>query len=44
MKKKRMNFVELVKKNKEELLKDPEQLAKIEERLETRHSKLNLKP
>jgi hypothetical protein len=39
MKKKRINFIELVKKNKEELLKDPQQLAKIEERLDARHSK-----
>ncbi|WP_404331675.1 FbpB family small basic protein [Mesobacillus maritimus] len=41
MKKKKINFIELVKKNKEELLKDPQQLAKIEERLDARHSKLS---
>jgi Fur-regulated basic protein B len=44
MKKKKMNFIELIKKNKEELLKDPQQLAKIEERLDERHSKIQLKP
>ncbi|MBY0099351.1 FbpB family small basic protein [Mesobacillus maritimus] len=38
MKKKKVNFNELVKKNKEELLKDPQELAKIEERLDARHS------
>jgi len=40
MKKKKINFNELVKKNKEELLKDQQQLAKIEERLDARHTKI----
>ena len=40
MKKKKTNFNELVKKNKEELLKDQQQLAKIEERLDARHTKI----
>ncbi|MEK5101788.1 MULTISPECIES: FbpB family small basic protein [Bacillaceae] len=35
--KRKVSFVELVKKNKEDLLKDKKQVAKIEERLDARH-------
>ncbi|MCM3587406.1 FbpB family small basic protein [Mesobacillus maritimus] len=40
MKKPKINFMDLVKKNKEELLNDRKELAKIEERIENKHSKL----
>ncbi|MBT2758750.1 FbpB family small basic protein [Mesobacillus foraminis] len=39
MKKRRVNFLELVKKNKEELLKNQRELEKIELRIDARHSK-----
>ncbi len=39
MKKRRVNFLELVKKNKEELLKNQRELEKIELRIDVRHSK-----
>lgn len=37
MRKRKLTFSELVKKNKEELLKDEEMLERIEERLEKKH-------
>ncbi|KAF0816795.1 MULTISPECIES: FbpB family small basic protein [unclassified Cytobacillus] len=40
MKKAKMSFAELVKKNKEELLKDQQLLAKIEKRLDERYTKV----
>lgn len=36
-KKQKMSIAELIKKNKEELLKDREQLAKIEKRMDEKH-------
>ncbi|MBT2691150.1 FbpB family small basic protein [Bacillus sp. ISL-47] len=41
MKKQKMSFSELIKKNKEELLRDREELAKIEKRLDEKHVKAN---
>jgi hypothetical protein len=38
MKKKKVSFIELVKRNKEELMRNQQELAKIEARLEARHS------
>jgi hypothetical protein len=38
MKKKQLRFEELVKKNREELLMDQQQLEKIEKRLDDRYS------
>ncbi|SEM55039.1 Fur-regulated basic protein B [Mesobacillus persicus] len=38
MKKKKVTFIELVKKNKEALMNDPKEIARIEERLEAKHS------
>ncbi|WP_084797805.1 FbpB family small basic protein [Neobacillus mesonae] len=40
MRKRKVTFLELVKKNKEELLKDKQQLEKIEARLDAKHTKL----
>ncbi|PLS17701.1 FbpB family small basic protein [Bacillus sp. M6-12] len=39
MKKMRMSFAELIKKNKDELLKDRAQLEKIEKRIDDKHVK-----
>ncbi|MGM7722655.1 FbpB family small basic protein [Bacillus sp. SA1-12] len=36
---KKMSFVELIKKNKEELLNDKKQLEKIEKRLDQKYIK-----
>ncbi|MDQ0219744.1 FbpB family small basic protein [Peribacillus cavernae] len=41
MKKMRTSFSELMRKNKEELLKDKLQLEKIEKRLDDKHVKIN---
>lgn len=35
--KKKMRFEELIQENKRELLKDPKELEKIEQRLDKRH-------
>ncbi|CAM3693190.1 FbpB family small basic protein [Cytobacillus oceanisediminis] len=40
MKKPKISFTELIKKNKEELLKDREQLAKIEKRVDEKYTKI----
>lgn len=37
MKKRKETLIELIKKNKEELLNDKEELERIEERLEAKH-------
>jgi len=39
MRRKVLSFAELVKKNKEDILKDEKQIAKIEEQLETRRER-----
>jgi hypothetical protein len=39
--KRKVSFAELVKKNKEDILKDRLMMAKIEERLDTRRTKSN---
>ncbi|WP_084820276.1 FbpB family small basic protein [Mesobacillus campisalis] len=39
MKKKKISFIELVKRNKEELMRDQKELARIEARLEAKHSR-----
>ncbi|ASV66733.1 FbpB family small basic protein [Cytobacillus sp. FSL W7-1323] len=39
MRKKKLSYIELVRRNKEELLKNPDQLEVIEKRLEKRHEK-----
>ncbi|RFU68955.1 FbpB family small basic protein [Peribacillus saganii] len=41
MKKVRMSFAELIKKNKDELLKDRTQLEKIEKRIDEKHMAKN---
>lgn len=40
MKKTKISLAELIKKNKEELLRDQELLAKIEKRLDEKHIKV----
>ncbi|MBN8203716.1 MULTISPECIES: FbpB family small basic protein [Bacillaceae] len=40
MKKAKVSFAELIKKNKEELLRDQELLAKIEKRLDEKYTKV----
>jgi hypothetical protein len=40
MKKPKIPFTELIKKNKEELLKDREELAKIEKRVDEKYTKV----
>ncbi|WP_084028888.1 FbpB family small basic protein [Bacillus sp. J33] len=41
MKRQKLSFTELVKKNKEELLRDRDELRKIEKRLDEKHVKAN---
>jgi hypothetical protein len=38
MKKKKVSFMELIKRNKEELMRNQQELDKIEARLEAKHS------
>ncbi|MRH45056.1 FbpB family small basic protein [Aquibacillus halophilus] len=38
MKKGRLSFSELVQRNKDELLRDKQQVAKIEERIDEKHA------
>lgn len=40
MKKTKISFAELIKKNKEEMLRDHELLAKIEKRLDEKYTKV----
>ncbi|WP_082341090.1 FbpB family small basic protein [Sporosarcina globispora] len=40
MKKNKMSFAELIKKNKEEMLRDKELLAKIEKRVDEKYTKV----
>ncbi|HYK74937.1 MAG TPA: FbpB family small basic protein [Pseudoneobacillus sp.] len=39
MKKMKTSFIELIKTNKEEILKDREKMEKIEKRIEEKHTK-----
>ncbi|GLB61041.1 FbpB family small basic protein [Cytobacillus sp. NCCP-133] len=41
MKKPKMSFAELIQKNKEELLRDREELMKMEKRLDEKYVKAN---
>jgi hypothetical protein len=38
MKKRKVNFIELIKKNKEQIWNDKEELRKIEERIDAKHA------
>ncbi|MBN6886264.1 Fur-regulated basic protein B [Cytobacillus horneckiae] len=43
MRKKKVSYIELVRKNKEELLKDRDQIEMIEKRIDAKHEKVNAK-
>ncbi|MDQ0273136.1 FbpB family small basic protein [Cytobacillus purgationiresistens] len=43
MRKKKVSYMELVRKNKEELLKDRNKIEMIEKRIDEKHEKVNTK-